>query len=175
MTLRAMYVAPLVAVGAVFAATGFADQLITNYNAPMASQSTMAPSDPGTPLPATEEATANPDAMAMSTEPEPANQAYVPAPAPLRARPVAATADTTSTTTIYGERRTEDQFITDDVVKALAAEPRISGKVGVDTYRRVVTLTGRVSTQGQVDRITSVARRAVDRDVEIHNQVISKV
>lgn len=174
MTLRAMYVAPLVAIGAVFAATGFADQLITHYTEPMASQSTMAPSDPGTPLPATEEATANPDAVVMSTEPEPASQAYAPAPAPL-ARPVAATADMTSTTTIYGERRTEDQFITDDVVKALAAEPRISGKVGVDTYRRVVTLTGRVSTQGQVDRITQVARRAVDRDVEIHNQVISKV
>jgi len=157
MTLRAMYVAPLVAIGAVFAATGFADQLMTSYSEPPVSQPTMAPSDPGTPIPAAEDASANPDAIQASTE------------------PVIARADTSSTTTIYGERRTEDQFITDDVVKAIAAEPRISGKVGVETFRRVVTLTGRVTTQGQVDRLTLAAHRAVDRDVEIRNYVMSKV
>lgn len=163
MTLRAMYVAPLVAVGAVFAASGFADPPMTGTDESMAAQTTMAPSDPAI-APVSSEAVAAP-------------AAYEPVAAPIASEPVAVqpVADTSSSTTVYGQRRTEDQFITDDVVKALAAEPRLSGKIGVDTYRRVVTLTGRVSTQGQVDRITRVARRAVDRDVEIRNQVISNV
>src|SRR5690349_14495406 len=88
MTLRAMYVAPLVAIGAAFAATGFADPPMTSYSEPPVSQSTMAPSDPGTPIPAAEDASPNPDAI------------------PARTEPVAARADTSSTTTIYGERRT---------------------------------------------------------------------
>jgi hypothetical protein len=168
MTLRAIYVAPLVAVGAVFAASGFADQLMTNYNEPAAEQTTMAPSDATAPIPAAEDSTANAEVVKASTEPAAAPIAYE----PVAVQPVA---DTSSSTTVYGQRRTEDEFITDDVVKALSAEQRLSGKIGVDTYRRVVTLTGRVSTQGQVDRVTRVAQRAVDRDVEIRNQVISNV
>ncbi|HSS26671.1 MAG TPA: BON domain-containing protein [Usitatibacter sp.] len=156
MTLRAMYVAPLVAIGAAFTAAGFADQLITPYEEPVAVQPAMAPV-------AANGETIVTDGETVVTTNEPMRP--VVAPAPIR----------TESTTIYGQRRSEDEFITDDVVKALAAEPRLSGKVGVETYRRVVTLTGRVSTQGQVDRITRVAQRAVDRDVEIHNQVISKV
>jgi len=167
MTLRAMYVAPLVLVGTALAATVFADQVFSSNDepyAPAVSQPAMAPSEP---IVATE--------SAESARPAPELMLAEPASAPVRAQPVVASADTSSTTTVYGERRTDDEFITDDVVKALAAEPRISGKIGVETYRRVVTLTGRVSTQGQVDRITRVAQRAVDRDVEIHNQVMSKV
>ena len=34
----------------------------------------------------------------------------------------------------------------------LASDPRLSGRIGVDTYRNEVTLRGRVSTPGQVDR-----------------------
>ena len=149
MTLRAMFVAPLVVAGAAFAAAGFADPVpVESASTPMAADEALAPGE---------------------TVVTPVQAAPVqPAAVPVRA-------DTSSTTTIYGERRSEDQFITDDVVKALAAEPRISGKIGVDTYRRVVTLTGRVSTQGQVDRITRIAQRAVDRDVEIRNHVISNV
>jgi hypothetical protein len=164
MTLRAMYVAPLVVIGAAFTAAGFADQLITPYEEPVAVQPATAPSalPPSEPM-VTNGETIVTDGETVVTTSEPVRP--VVAPAPIR----------TESTTIYGQRRSEDEFITDDVVKALATEPRLSGKVGVETYRRVVTLTGRVSTQGQVDRITRVAQRAVDRDVEIHNQVISKV
>lgn len=159
MTLRAMYVAPLVVAGAAFAATGFADPSpVEPVSTPMAVPESLVPG----------ETVVTPEEPAPVSQPLPVRAAPEPVSVPVRA-------DTSSTTTIYGERRSEDQFITDDVVKALSAEPRISGKIGVDTYRRVVTLTGRVSTQGQVDRITRVAQRAVDRDVEIHNQVISKV
>ena len=163
MTLRAMYVAPLVVAGAAFAATGFADPPLVE------SASTPAPATAQMPAPS--ETLAPGETLVTAEEPVVASQ-----PMPERAAaPLPVRAETSSTTTVYGERRSEDQFITDDVVKALAAEPRISGKIGVDTYRRVVTLTGRVSTQGQVDRITRVAQRAVDRDVEIHNQVGAKV
>ena len=160
MTLRAMYVAPLVVAGAAFAVTGFADPT------PVESVSTPMATSPMT----TSETLAPGETVVTQDEPVVASQ-----PQPVHATPVAARADTSSTTTIYGERRSEDEFITGDIVKALAAEPRISGKVGVETYRRVVTLTGRVSTQGQVDRITRVAQRAVDRGVEIRNRVISNV
>ena len=160
MTLRAMFVAPLVVAGAAFAAAGFADPVpVESASTPMAADEALAPG----------ETVVTPDQPVVVSEPAPVQAAPVqPAAVPVRA-------DTSSTTTIYGERRSEDQFITDDVVKALAAEPRLSGKIGVDTYRRVVTLTGRVSTQGQVDRITRIAQRAVDRDVEIRNHVISNV
>ena len=162
MTLRAMYVAPLVVAGAAFAVSGFADPApVESVSTPMATSEALAP---GETVVAPGETVVAPDEPVVASRPLPARPA-----------PVAVRADTVSTTTIYGERRSEDEFITDDVVKALAAEPRISGKVGVDTYRRVVTLTGRVSTQGQVDRITRVAQRAVDRDVEIRNHIVSKV
>ena len=159
MTLRAMYVAPLVAIGAAFTAAGFADQLITPHEEPVAVQPAMTSGE-----------TVVSDGETVVTTSEPVVTASEPV------RPVVAPATIrTESTTVYGQRRSEDEFITEDVVKALAAEPRLSGKIGVETYRRVVTLTGRVSTQGQVDRITRVAQRAVDRDVEIRNQVISKV
>ncbi|HUL94602.1 MAG TPA: BON domain-containing protein, partial [Usitatibacter sp.] len=80
-----------------------------------------------------------------------------------------------STTTVTAQRRTPDELITEDVVKAIQAEPNISGNVGVETYQRVVTLTGRVTSQGQVDRVGRAAMKVVDRDVEVRNLVRSKL
>lgn len=168
MTLRAMYVAPLVLAGTALAATVFADQLVSSYDEPMPASETLVP---GETVIANDQPGVQTEPVAVRTEPV----AVRTEPVAARAEAPGARADTSSATTIYGERRSEDEFITDDVVKALASEPRISGKIGVETYRRVVTLTGRVSTQGQVDRITRVAQRAVDRDVEVRNHVISKV
>ena len=72
-------------------------------------------------------------------------------------------------------RRTTDELITEDVMKAIQSVPNASGNVGVETYQRVVTLTGRLSTQGQVDRVGRAAMKGVDRDVEVRNLVRSKL
>jgi hypothetical protein len=49
-----------------------------------------------------------------------------------------------------GTRAEQDAMINNDVVDTLASDPRLSGRIGVETYRNVVTLSGRVSTPGQV-------------------------
>ena len=64
------------------------------------------------------------------------------------------------TVTITPEDR--DTLIKKDVMDALANEPNLSGKIGVETDNQVVTLTGRVSTTGQVDRAGRIARGVVD-------------
>jgi hypothetical protein len=47
---------------------------------------------------------------------------------------------------------TEDQRITSDVVDVLANDPRLSGKIGVETRNNDVTLSGVVTTPGQARR-----------------------
>ena len=169
MTLRPQYLVPLFAVTAAFAVKGFADE--ATYNADATPPAVTAPQpDAAAPMPAAENATADPNAIS-NTEPAPVRTTPVVDQAP---PPAAATApEERSTTTVTAQRRTSDELITDDVVKSIQGERNISGKIGVDTYRRVVTLTGRVSTQGQVDRVGRAAMRVVDRDVEIRNHVRS--
>lgn len=55
-----------------------------------------------------------------------------------------------------------DTLINKDVMDALSSEPRLSGKIGVETSNQVVTLTGRVSTTGQVERAGRIARGVTD-------------
>ena len=76
--------------------------------------------------------------------------------------------------TVYGDRRSEDQAITDDVANAIADDPRISGYVGVETLRNDVTLTGLVTTPGQAQRAARDAR-SVDGVRDVHNYVRARV
>ena len=69
---------------------------------------------------------------------------------------------------------TEDQAITEDVVDLLASNPYLSGTIGVETRDNDVTLSGSVTTPGQV-------RRAI-RDTKsvagvrtVNNELRSKV
>ena len=50
--------------------------------------------------------------------------------------------------TVYSPRD-EDVAINNDVVDTIASDARVSGKIGVQTFRREVTLNGRVGTNGQ--------------------------
>ena len=61
----------------------------------------------------------------------------------------------------------ENQAITRDVVDTLAADPRLSGRIGVETRNNVVELSGRVTTPGQV-RIAERDAKSVPgvRDVQ---------
>lgn len=62
--------------------------------------------------------------------------------------------------------RDEDAAITNDVVDTLALDPRISGDIGVETYRGNVALNGRVTTTSQVELAGTDARSVAGvRDV----------
>lgn len=68
----------------------------------------------------------------------------------------------------------DDVRITEDVVGVLASDSRLSGKIGVDTWRNDVTLTGRVSTPGQA-RIAERDAKSVDGVREVRNQLRTSV
>jgi BON domain-containing protein len=53
--------------------------------------------------------------------------------------------------TVTAPRLTEDQAITRDVADTIASDPRISGRVGVETRRNVVSLSGVVTSSHQAD------------------------
>jgi hypothetical protein len=76
--------------------------------------------------------------------------------------------------TVYGSRASEDELITNDVVYQLATDPRLSGKIGVETERNVVTLSGRVTTPGQAE-IAARDAKSVDGVSEVRNLVRSRV
>jgi BON domain-containing protein len=79
-----------------------------------------------------------------------------------------------NTIEVNAQRASEDDLITNDVAANIASDPYIRGRVGVETFRRDVTLTGRVGTPGQKMRAENDAR-AVDDVGEIHNQLRSAV
>ena len=76
-------------------------------------------------------------------------------------------------TVVTGSRSAEDQAITVAVIGRIAGDPLISGRVGVDTQRSVVTLSGRVATPVQADRAVRHAMqttgvREVDNQLRSH-------
>ena len=93
-----------------------------------------------------------------------------------------APATTTYVETVYpgadiivtAPRLNEDQLITRDVIDRIAGNPNISGNIGVETYRRDVTLTGRTVTQGQSDRAESEAK-SVDGVRDVNNLIRPRV
>ena len=79
-----------------------------------------------------------------------------------------------NTIEVYARRASDDDLITNDVAATIAADPYIHGRVGVETFKRDVTLTGRVATPGQKMRAEDDTR-AVDGVGEIHNHLRSAV
>lgn len=76
-------------------------------------------------------------------------------------------------TFVTANRSAEDQAINTAVMERIAADPQISGRVGVDTQRNVVTLSGRVATTMQADRAARHAMRTpgvreVDNQLRSH-------
>ncbi len=174
MIARPQYVGTLIAALAIFSATGFADEQMGAYNEP-ASPSVTTTEDTSAPPAASEESTANATAIESNTGSAESNTQAV-AATPVQDNSIAIQRmSATESLNVYGQRKTEDEFITQDVMNALQNDARIHGKIGVDTFRKVVTLTGRVTTPGQVDRAGAIARSAVARDVEIRNDVRSIV
>jgi osmotically-inducible protein OsmY len=75
---------------------------------------------------------------------------------------------------VTAPRPTDDQLITDEVIDRIATNGRISGRVDVETYRRDVTLRGRVTTPGQADRAEREAR-SVDGVRDVNNLLRTRV
>ena len=76
-------------------------------------------------------------------------------------------------TVVTADRSAEDKAITAAVINRIAADPLISGRVGVDTQRNIVTLTGRVATPVQADRakwhaMRTAGVREVDNQLRSH-------
>jgi len=76
-------------------------------------------------------------------------------------------------TFVTAPRSAEDQGITSMIMDRIAADPLISGHVNVDTFRNVVTLSGRVATSMQAERATRHALhtpgvREVDNQLRSH-------
>jgi len=90
---------------------------------------------------------------------EPAVVVYEPAPAPTPV--VTAAPYQEPAITITKPRITEDQRIQADVIDLLARNPNLSGKIGVESMDRVVTLSGYTSTVGQAYRAGRDARSVV--------------
>ena len=70
--------------------------------------------------------------------------------------------------------RSIDQAITNDVVDRIAGNPTISGQIGVETHNRDVTLTGRTTTEGQMERAEREAR-SVDGVRDVNNRIWPRV
>ena len=75
--------------------------------------------------------------------------------------------------TVYGPRN-EDVAINNDVVDMIASDARVAGKIGVTTYRREVTLNGRVGTNEQRN-IAETDAYSVDGVDRVNNRLHAAV
>ncbi|HET9651525.1 MAG TPA: BON domain-containing protein [Usitatibacter sp.] len=71
-------------------------------------------------------------------------------------------------------RATEDELITQDVVDTLASDPRLSGRIGVETTDREVELSGIVTSWGQALRAERDAR-SVPGVSNVHNTLATRI
>lgn len=107
---------------------------------------------------------------------EPATTYYTePATTYYYAQPTTTYVYTEPPITVEAERNAnQDVAINNDVMDSIAMDPRITGNIGVQTYRNQVELTGRVSTPGQRDRAGMLAR-SVDGVDEVTNLIKPRV
>lgn len=74
---------------------------------------------------------------------------------------------------ITAPRLTEDELLRDAVMDRLASDG-LGGKIGVEAYRHTVSLTGRVTTTGQIERAETLAR-SVDGVWRVDNYLLARV
>jgi hypothetical protein len=77
-------------------------------------------------------------------------------------------------TVVTAPRPSDDELLRTAVVDRLAADARLSGRIGVETFRHVVSLTGRVATTGQKDHAEAVVR-GVDGVWDVQNFIRARV
>ena len=74
---------------------------------------------------------------------------------------------------ITAPRLSEDELLRNAVMDRLASDG-LEGKVGVEAYRHTVSLTGRVTTTGQIERAGTLAR-SVDGVWRVDNYLLARV
>ena len=77
-------------------------------------------------------------------------------------------------TVVTAPRPSDDELLRTAVVDRLSADERLSGRIGVETYRHVSSLTGRVATTGQKDHAEAVVR-GVDGVWDVQNFIRTRV
>lgn len=160
MDARMKIVAPLVlaTVGAL-AATGYADRRIETEIAPAASPASDAPA-------------AAPAAIEES--PAPVVRDEIAAPAPNEPAVVPARQYAQPRVTVVAPRPSEDELIRNAVMDRLSSDAALAGKIGVESYRHTVSLTGRVTTTLQVERAGTLAR-SVEGVRDVNNYLQARV
>ena len=76
--------------------------------------------------------------------------------------------------TVTAPRPSEDELLRNAVMDRLSADARLSGRIGVESYRHTVSLTGRVGTTGQVERAGTIAR-GVAGVRNVNNYLLARV
>jgi hypothetical protein len=115
---------------------------------------------------------------APQQEPQPAA-----APAPIAPAPISAPVDRAAVPdiehyslplTVTAPRPSADELLRNAVVDRLATDPRLAGRIGVESYRHVVSLTGRVTSPAQAERAEAIAR-AVEGVRDVENYLTTRV
>jgi len=150
----------MLATSAALAATGYVSNT-ANDDMALQSSETHPYVEPGAPasdvaVPATSESTAAIEAPAVA--PAPAVTTY-------RER---------SAVTVTAPRPSDDELLRNAVMDRIAADGRLAGRIGVESYRHVVSLTGRVTTTGQIERAETLAR-SVDGVRDVDNRLTARV
>jgi hypothetical protein len=152
----------MLATTAALAATGYSMQTSEThpYVAPGASDNWVAPAP-----------NEQPAAAANATESVAAPAA---APAPIAAPAPAAAPYEQPRVEITAPRLSEDELLRNAVMDRLANDRVLAGKVGVEAYRHTVSLTGRVTTTGQIERASMLAH-SVPGVWRVDNYLLARV
>ena len=76
--------------------------------------------------------------------------------------------------TVTAPRPSEDELLRNVVMDRLSADAYLSGRIGVESHRHTVSLTGRVGTTGQAERAGMIAR-GVAGVRNVNNYLLARV
>jgi hyperosmotically inducible protein len=105
--------------------------------------------------------------------PQPAPQSQ-PAPQPQPAPPKDIEHYSLPSVSVTAPRLSEDERLRNAVMDRLAADSHIHGLIGVESYRNVVSLTGRVTTTLQKERAETIAR-GIEGVRDVNNYLTARV
>lgn len=118
------------------------------------------------------------DQHAMPAAPPAVQSPSAPAPAPAPAAAAEAPRDiehySLPSMSVTAPRLSEDELLRNAVVDRLAADSHLAGRIGVESYRHVVSLTGRVTTTLQKERAETLAR-GVEGVRDVNNHLTARV
>jgi hypothetical protein len=76
--------------------------------------------------------------------------------------------------TVTAPRPSEDELLRTAVMDRLSEDAYLAGRIGVESYRHTVSLTGRVTTTGQIERAGMIAA-SVNGVRDVNNYLLARV